>query len=162
MCKECVDKVLYTFDNKPMCADCSLQLLRENISSNRKARIWAVVKLVFLLFFIAIGWAIYSDDPGNWMNAWIYAGIGGLPSALKTSFKESAEERAANAALSKIDPEEGCFQSLFGYIFKFLFALILAPIAAAWFTIKNVWTIIKCTTALKNDRNSYEAPMAQA
>lgn len=162
MCKDCVDAALYTYENKPMCADCLLQMLSENIATNRKARVWAIVKLVFLLFFLLIGLAIYFSDPKELVNAWIYAGIGGLPSALKSSFKESAEERAASAALSKIDPEEGCFQDIVGYLVKFLFALALAPIAAVWFTIKNIITIVKCTNALKSDKASYSILAGQA
>lgn len=161
MCKKCVDSAPFTLDNKPQCNECSLQMLAENIAANKKTKIWSIVKLIFLLFFMLIGLMIYASNPNDIMNAWIYAGIGGLPSALKTFVTRSAEEKWADEAMSRIDPGEGCFQQIVAFIIKIIFAFVFAPVAAVWFIIKNTIAIIKSSRAIKVDREDYDTIQAR-
>lgn len=156
MCKSCVDSAPFEIDHKPQCNECSLQMLTENIAVNKKAKKWAVIKLVFLLFFIFIGLGMYLTDPNYLMNAWITAGIGGLPSALKNFVTRSAEEKLVDEAMSRVDPGEGCFQQILFFIVKIVFAFLLAPVAAIWFTIKNIITITKTKRAIKEDQEDYD------
>ncbi len=160
MCKQCVDEAVFNVDNKPQCNECSLQMLSENIAVNKKAKTWSIVKLVFLLIFIFIGLTIFMST-GDIANAWIYAGIGGLPSALKTFMRRSAEERLADEAMSRVDPGEGCFQQMIGIIVKIIFAFLCAPIAAVWFTIKHIITITKTSKAIKDDQEDYDTIMSK-
>ena len=143
---------MFKVDNKPLCNECSLQQLEENIAANKKAKVWSVVKLIFLLFFMSLGLMIYLSDPNDLVNAWIYAGIGGLPSALKNFVTRSAEEKWADEAMSRVDPGEGCFQQMLAFAIKVIFAFLLAPVAAIWFIIKNSITIAKSSRAIKEDR----------
>ena len=156
MCKSCVDTAPFTLDNKPQCNECSLQMLAENIAANKKTKVWSIVKLIFLLFFMFIGLSIFMST-NDIMNAWIYAGIGGLPSALKNFVTRSAEEKWADEAMSRIDPGEGCFQQIVAFIIKIIFAFLLAPIAAIWFVIKNSIAIAKSSRAIKADQADYDA-----
>lgn len=156
MCKSCVETAPFTLDNKPQCNECSLQMLAENIAANKKTKVWAIVKLIFLLFFMFIGLSIFMST-NDIMNAWIYAGIGGLPSALKNFVTRSAEEKWADEAMSRIDPGEGCFQQIVAFIIKIIFAFLLAPIAAIWFVIKNSIAIAKSSRAIKADQADYDA-----
>ena len=156
MCKNCVDSAPFTLDNKPQCNECSLQMLAENIAANKKTKIWSIVKLIFLLFFMLIGLMMYLSNPNDIMNAWIYAGIGGLPSALKTFVTRSAEEKWADEAMSRVNPGEGCFQQMVAFIIKIIFALVFAPVAAIWFTIKNSIAIAKSSRAIKADQEDYD------
>ena len=161
MCKSCVDSAPFTLDNKPQCNECSLQMLAENIAANKKTKIWSIIKLIFLLFFMLIGLMIYASNPNDIMNAWIYAGIGGLPSALKTFVTRSAEEKWADEAMSRVDPGEGCFQQMVAFIIKIIFAFVFAPVAAVWFIIKNTIAIIKSSRAIKADREDYDTIQAR-
>lgn len=161
MCKSCVDSAPFTLDNKPQCNECSLQMLAENITANKKTKIWSIIKLIFLLFFMFIGLMIYASNPNDIMNAWIYAGIGGLPSALKTFVTRSAEEKWADEAMSRVNPGEGCFQQMVAFIIKIIFAFVFAPVAAVWFIIKNTIAIIKSSRAIKADREDYDTIQAR-
>lgn len=156
MCKKCVDSAPFTLDGKPQCNECSLKMLEENITANRKTKIWSIVKLIFLLFFMFIGIMIYVSNPNDIMNAWIYAGIGGLPSSLKTFMTRSAEEKWADEAMSRVNPSEGCFQQMVAFIIKVIFAFVFAPVAAIWFTIKNSIAIVKSSRAIKADQEDYD------
>ena len=155
MCKKCADSAPFTLDNKPQCNECSLQMLAENIAANKKTRVWSIIKLIFLLFFMSIGLMIYLSNPNDLMNAWIYAGLGGLPSALKTFVTRSAEEKWADEAMSRVNPSEGCFQQMVAFIIKIIFAFVFAPVAAIWFTIKNSIAIAKSARAIKADQEDY-------
>ena len=157
MCKNCTDSAPFAIDNKPQCNECSLVMLDENIAANKKKKTWSIVKLVFLLFFILIGLIMLLSDPNSAMNAWICAGIGGLPSALKTFMTRSAEEKLVDEAMSRVDPGEGLFQQLVAFLVKIIFAFLLAPVAAIWFTIKNILAIIKSSRAIKADQEDYDA-----
>ncbi|WP_373278735.1 TonB family protein [Bacteroides gallinarum] len=156
MCKKCVDSAPFTLDNKPQCNECSLQMLAENIAANKKTKVWSIVKLIFLLFFMSIGLMMYLSNPNDIMNAWIYAGLGGLPSALKTFVTRSAEEKWADEAMSRVNPSEGCFQQMVAFIIKIIFAFVFAPVAAIWFTIKNSIAIAKSSRAIKADQEDYD------
>lgn len=156
MCKKCVDSAPFTLDNKPQCNECSLQMLAENIAANKKTKAWSIVKLIFLLFFMSIGLMMYLSNPNDIMNAWIYAGLGGLPSALKTVVTRSAEEKWADEAMSRVNPSEGCFQQMVAFIIKIIFAFVFAPVAAIWFTIKNSIAIAKSSRAIKADQEDYD------
>ena len=156
MCKNCTDSVLFTVNNKPQCNECSLAMLAENIAANKKKKTWSIVKLVFLLFFILIGLIIYLSDPNSAMDAWICAGIGGLPSALKTFMTRSTEEKLVDEAMSRIDPGEGCTQQIMGLLVGAVFAVLLAPVAAIWFTIKNILAIVRSNRAIQADQEDYD------
>ena len=156
MCKSCTDSAPFTIDNKPQCNECSLVMLAENIAVNKKTKIWSIVKLIFLLFFMFIGLLLFLSDPNYAMNAWICAGIGGLPSALKTFMTRSAEEKLVDEAMSRVDPGEGCFQQIIAFFVKIIFAFVFAPVAAIWFTIKNIISITKSSRAIKADQEDYD------
>ena len=156
MCKTCVDTAPFAINNKPQCNECSLQMLGENISTNKTTKFWSVVKLVFLLLFMSVGLMIYISSPEHIMTAWIIAGIGGLPSALKNFVTRSAEEKWADEIVTRVDPNEGCFQQMFAFFFKVAFAFLLAPVAAIWFTIKNIVAIVKSSRAIKADQADYD------
>lgn len=161
MCKNCVDTAPFTVDNKPQCNECSLQMLDENIAANKKTKTWAIIKLIFLLFFMFIGLGLFMTDPNYAMNAWICAGIGGLPSALKTFMTRSAEEKLVDEAMSRVDPNEGCFQQIVFFFVKIIFAFVFAPVAAIWFTIKNIIAITKCSRAIKADQEDYDTILSR-
>lgn len=156
MCKNCTDSVLFTVNNKPQCNECSLAMLAENIAANKKKKTWSIVKLVFLLFFILIGLIMFLSDPNSAMDAWICAGIGGLPSALKTFMTRSTEEKLVDEAMSRIDPGEGCTQQIMGLLVGAVFAVLLAPVAAIWFTIKNILAIVRSNRAIQADQEDYD------
>ena len=156
MCKSCVDSAPFEIDNKPQCNECSLVMLAENIAANKKTKTWSIVKLIFLLFFMFIGLSLFLSDPNYAMNAWICAGIGGLPSALKTFMTRSAEEKLVDEAMSRVDPNEGCFQQIIFFFVRIIFAFVFAPVAAIWFTIKNIIAITKSSRAIKADQEDYD------
>ena len=161
MCKNCVDTAPFTVDNKPQCNECSLQMLSENIAANKKTKTWSIIKLTFLLFFMFIGLGLFMTDPNYAMNAWICAGIGGLPSALKTFMTRSAEEKLVDEAMSRVDPNEGCFQQIVFFFVRIIFAFVFAPVAAIWFTIKNIIAITKCSRAIKADQEDYDTILSR-
>ena len=97
ICNECADKSEYRIDNVPLCRECNLQLMNANIAESEPTRNWSVVKLIFLLVCVLIGLAAWSGDTGNGNGhiwGWIIAGLGGLPSAMKTAFHRSESEKA--------------------------------------------------------------------
>ena len=157
MCKKCVDSAPFTLDNKPQCDECSLRMLAENIEANKKTKVWAIIKLIFLLFFMSLGLMMYISNPSDIMNPWIYGGLGGLPSALKTFVTRSTEERLADEAMSRVNPTDGCIQQLLAFFIKVIFAFVFAPVAAIWFTIKNSIAIAKASRAIKADQEDYDA-----
>ena len=155
MCKDCTDRSEYTIDNVPLCRECNLQLMNSNIAESEKTRTWSIVKLVFLLICVMIGWVAWSGDTGDGNGhiwGWIIAGFGGLPSALKTFFHRSEAEKAVADIHTRVDPENGCMQEIIWFILALVFSFVFAPIAAVWFIIKNSSKIISNTNFLNKER----------
>lgn len=155
MCRSCVDESTHTYDNKPICRDCTSKLLYENIEIYKKEISWSKIKLAFLIFFLVLGIIIYINDKNQAMTAWIIAGIGGIPSIAKGVFKKSAEEKAMDTFMIRTNAEDGCLQMLFAFLFRLVLTMLLAPIAAIFFCIKNWANINKCQTALDSDQAAY-------
>lgn len=155
ICNECADKSEYRIDNVPLCRECNLQLMNANIAESESTRNWSVVKLIFLLVCVLIGLAAWSGDTGNdnghiW--GWIIAGLGGLPSAMKTAFHRSESEKAVADAHIRVDAENGCIYEVMWFIVALVFSFALAPIAAIWYIIKNTLKIISNNNFLKKER----------
>ena len=155
MCNECVDKSEYRIDNVPLCRECNLQLMNANISESESTRTWSIVKLVFLLVCVFIGWVAWSGDTvdGNghiW--GWIIAGFGGLPSAMKMAFHRSDSEKAVADAHIRVDAENGCMYEIVWFVVAVVLSFAFAPIAAVWFIIKNTLKIISTSNFLNKER----------
>lgn len=162
LCSKCVDESVYTFENKPMCKDCTINYLSGNIEGYKKEISWSKIKLVVLIVFLVLGLVIYISDKNNVMTAWIIAGIGGIPSIAKGVFKKSAEEKAMDTFMVRTNAEDGCLQMLFAFIFRLALTMLLAPIAAIFFCIKNWASISKCQTALEKDQAVYNKLVSSA
>lgn len=155
ICNECADKSEYRIDNVPLCRECNLQLMNANIAESESTRNWSVVKLIFLLVCVLIGLAAWSGDTGNGNGhiwGWIIAGLGGLPSAMKTAFHRSESEKAVADAHIRVDAENGCIYEVMWFIVALVFSFALAPIAAIWYIIKNTLKIISNNNFLKKER----------
>jgi hypothetical protein len=155
ICNECADKSEYRIDNVPLCRECNLQLMNANIAESESTRNWSVVKLIFLLVCVLIGLAAWSGDTGNGNGhiwGWIIAGLGGLPSAMKTAFHRSESEKAVADAHIRVDAENGCIYEVMWFIVALVFSFALAPVAAIWYIIKNTLKIISNNNFLKKER----------
>jgi len=155
ICNECADKSEYRIDNVPLCRECNLQLMNANIAESESTRNWSVVKLIFLLICVLIGLAAWSGDTGNGNGhiwGWIIAGLGGLPSAMKTAFHRSDAEKAAADIHVRVDAENGCMYEVMWFFIALVFSFALAPIAAVWYIIKNTLKIISNNNFLKKER----------
>lgn len=157
MCSKCVEKATYTYNNKPMCKDCTVRMLSENIEGYEKEISWSTIKLVLLIVFLVFGVIIYFADKDNGLMAWFVAGIGGIPSVAKGVFKKRAEEKAMDEFMIRTNAEDGCLQMLFAFLARIALTMLLAPIAAIFFIIKNLTTISKSKSALAQAQTEYNA-----
>ena len=155
MCRKCVDESTHTYNNKPMCRDCTLKMLSERIEAYKKEISWSQIKLVLLIVFLVLGLIIYINDHNNGLTAWIIAGIGGIPSVAKGVFKKSPEERAMDTFMVRTNAEDGCLQMLFIFIVRIALTILFAPLAAIFFCIKNWSNISKCKSAIESDQADY-------
>jgi hypothetical protein len=162
MCSKCVNESTHTYDNKPMCKDCTAKMLSERIEAYKKEISWSQIKLVLLIVFLVLGLFIYISDPNNGFTAWVVAGIGGIPSVAKGVFKKSPEERVMDEFMVRTNAEDGCLQILFLFIFRVALTMLFAPLAAIFFCIKNFTNINKYKSALADDQATYDRIVSPA
>ena len=82
--QNCLNGSIYSYDGKPLCHDCNLKAAEDEMSTLGRRKVWALIKCIFVLVFMILGFSIWQST-GDAMNAWIYAGIGGIPSAFKST-----------------------------------------------------------------------------
>lgn len=157
ICNECADKSEYRMDNIPLCRDCNLQVMQKQISESESTRTWAWVKLIFLLICIGFAWMVYSSSTNNdqIIAAWIIAGFGGLPSAMRMAFHRSEPDKALMDLHTRVDPGNGCMQEIIWFIVALLLSFAFAPIMAVVFVFKNLSLIISNSNFLKDERVRY-------
>lgn len=153
ICKQCVDNSIYTYDGRPLCYDCNLQAAREEMDSFGRKKVWSMIKCIFVLVFMLIGFAIWQST-GDAMNAWIYAGIGGIPSAFKSTRSASSPRVVSGDFIDTL------FYPFLFFIIKLMIILALAPIAAFFLVIINLSDFFKSSSALKKAREAYDFLLA--
>lgn len=148
LCQNCLNSSVYSYDGKPLCYDCNLKAAEEEISTLGRRKVWALIKCIFVLAFMILGFSIWQST-GDAMNAWIYAGIGGIPSAFKST-KSSREVRVISN-----DIIDSLFYPFLMLLIRLALIIALAPIAAVFLVIMNLVTFFKTSSALKDTKNTY-------
>lgn len=148
LCQNCLNSSVYSYDGKPLCYDCYLKAAEEEISTLGRRKVWALIKCIFVLAFMILGFSIWQST-GDAMNAWIYAGIGGIPSAFKST-KSSREVRVISN-----DIIDSLFYPFLMLLIRLALIIALAPIAAVFLVIMNLVTFFKTSSALKDTKNTY-------
>lgn len=148
LCQNCLNSSVYSYDGKPLCHDCNLKAAEEEISTLGRRKVWSLVKCIFVLAFMILGFSIWQST-GDAMNAWIYAGIGGIPSAFKST-KSSRETRVISSDLI-----DSLFYPFVQLLVRLALIIALAPIASFFLVIMNLVTFFKTSNALKDTKNAY-------
>lgn len=148
LCQNCLNSSVYSYDGKPLCHDCNLKAAEEEISTLGRRKVWALIKCIFVLAFMILGFSIWQST-GDAMNAWIYAGIGGIPSAFKST-KSSREVRVISN-----DIIDSLFYPFLMLLIRLALIIALAPIASFFLVIMNLVTFFKTSGALKETKNAY-------
>lgn len=148
LCQNCLNSSVYSYDGKPLCYDCNLKAAEEELSTLGRRKVWALIKCIFVLAFMILGFSIWQST-GDAMNAWIYAGIGGIPSAFKST-KSSREVRVISN-----DIIDSLFYPFLMLLIRLALIIALAPIAAVFLVIMNLVTFFKTSSALKDTKNTY-------
>ncbi|WP_299091822.1 hypothetical protein [uncultured Bacteroides sp.] len=148
LCQNCLDSSVYSYDGKPLCYDCNLKAAEDEMSTLSRRKVWVLIKFIFVLAFMILGFAIWQST-GDAMNAWIYAGIGGIPSAFKST---KSSERVRVVSNDIIDT---LFYPFIALLIRLALIIVLAPIAAIFLVIMNLVTFFKTSSALKNTKNMY-------
>lgn len=55
LCQTCLNNSVYSYDGKPLCHDCNLKAAEEEISTLGRRKVWALVKCIFVLAFMILG-----------------------------------------------------------------------------------------------------------
>lgn len=148
LCQNCLNSSVYSYDGKPLCHDCNLKAAEEEISTLGRRKVWSLVKCIFVLAFMILGFFIWQST-GDAMNAWIYAGIGGIPSAFKST-KSSRETRVVSS-----DIIDSLFYPIMQLLVRLALIIAFAPIASFFLVIMNLVTFFKTSNALKDTKNAY-------
>ena len=148
LCQNCLNSSVYSYDGKPLCYDCNLKAAEEELSTLGRRKVWALIKCIFVLAFMILGFSIWQST-GDAMNAWIYAGIGGIPSAFKST-KSSREVRVISN-----DIIDSLFYPFLMLLIQLALIIAFAPIAAVFLVIMNLVTFFKTSSALKDTKNTY-------
>lgn len=149
LCRECMDKAIYTYNGKVVCMNCSKPMAEEELNDARKARLWSLVKFIFSGLFLGIGLIAYSSG-ADIMNVWIIAGVAGIPTAFKGS-RRSREQRLIDDFNDsrKSDMIDLMFGWAFRLLFKLVFIIALAPICAVFTFFSNLIKFAKSGKQIK-------------
>lgn len=157
VCKDCKESSLYNYDNKPLCIDCNLAYMSENIANLKSVKRWSGVKFVLLFIILAIAvsvWQSNPDDSNAIVSAWMVAAIGGFFSSM-SSMRRSASEKAADDLYTKLNPSDGLMNEGMGCFMRILLALLFAPIYTVTFTVKNLYRWISSRNSLSKAEAEY-------
>jgi len=156
LCRDCVDSSAYTENNHPLCYDCNLKQAASDLADAKTKRIWSLVKLVFGSSFLLLGLSIYSST-GDIMNAWIYAGIAGIPAAFKST-RDSRREQVRKGVRDALttDMVDSMSNTFMDLLIRILAIILLAPITAAFAAIKNLFIFIGSFGKIKKAQNIYD------
>lgn len=149
LCRECMDKAIYTYNGKVVCMNCSKPMAEEELNDARKARLWSLVKCIFSGLFLGIGLIAYSGG-ADIINVWIIAGVAGIPTAFKGS-RRSREQRLIDDFNDsrKSDMMDLMFGWAFRLLFKLAFIIALAPICAVFTFFNNLIKFAKSGKQIK-------------
>lgn len=156
LCQDCVANAAYAWDNHPLCHDCSLKAATEELSAAKSQKVWSLVKFLFASFFLLLGFVIYSST-GDIMNAWIPAGIAGIPSAFRST-RDSHREKVRKGVRDALttDVVDTSFNFFTDILVKLLLIIFLAPITATFFAIKHLFLFIGSFSKVKRAQESYD------
>lgn len=157
MCKDCKDLSVYTFDNKPLCIDCNIQFMEQQIQHLQLKKHKSIVKFFILAVIVLIALSIFTTDPQNTdviITAWIVASIGGIFTTLSMT-KRSETEKAVDDLYTKLYPDDGLMNEGVGCLTRLLGAFLFAPIVTAFYTIKHLTIWLSSSSKLKSARNEY-------
>ena len=155
LCQNCLNGSIYSYDGKPLCHDCNLKAAEDEMSTLGRRKVWALIKCIFVLAFMILGFAIWQST-GDAMNAWIYAGIGGIPSAFKSTKSSGGMRVASNDIIDTL------FYPFIALLIRLAIIIALAPLAAVFLVIMNLVTFFKTSSALKDTKNTYAFQMSSA
>lgn len=155
LCKKCVDNTIYRIENRPLCHDCSLKLAKSELSEARTRKVWSLVKFIFGASFLLLGYSIYSST-GDPVNAWIYAGIAGIPAAFKST-RASRREKIRNDIQDTLtnDVTDLAFSWIFRFLIRVALIVFLAPIMATFAALKNLFAFIGSFSAVNKAKQAY-------
>ena len=148
LCQNCLNGSIYSYDGKPLCHDCNLKAAEDEMSTLGRRKVWALIKCIFVLVFMILGFSIWHST-GDAMNAWIYAGIGGIPSAFKSTKSSGGMRVVSNDIIDSL------FYPFIMLLIRLAIIIALAPIAAVFLVIMNLVTFFKTSSALKDTKNTY-------
>ena len=146
--QNCLNGSIYSYDGKPLCHDCNLKAAEDEMSTLGRRKVWALIKCIFVLVFMILGFSIWHST-GDAMNAWIYAGIGGIPSAFKSTKSSGGMRVVSNDIIDSL------FYPFIMLLIRLAIIIALAPIAAVFLVIMNLVTFFKTSSALKDTKNTY-------
>lgn len=155
LCKECFDGAFYKINGKPICNDCTTELLRTDIETSRKQKLTSTIVLVLCLTCFIIGLVMWANAGNgdkateNKINAWIVMGLGGLPTVLKTMFTKTPEQKIQDAVDDATSDDSGCSNMLVRFGVKLVMSLAFAPITAVWYIITNSINIVSMGNRIK-------------
>lgn len=156
LCRDCVDNSAYTIDNHPLCHDCNLKQASADLSAAKSRKIWSLVKFIFGASFLLLGVTIYSSS-GDVMNAWIYAGIAGIPAAFKST-RDSRREQVRKGVRDALttDMMDSISNTFIDLLVRVAAIIILAPITATFAAIKNLFIFVGSFGKVKNAQLAYD------
>lgn len=154
LCTDCVNKSYYAIDNKPLCHSCNLTIAESELRRLKKEKTWTTVKLCFVVVFMVLGIIIFLTS-GDLMNGWIYFGLGGIPSAFRST-RQTREQRYAEAVHDRVSPGDSLFASLIFFIVRLFIILAIAPIASLYLSISNAIRLKKNKKQLQETEEAYQ------
>lgn len=160
LCKDCTTNAVYSFDNKPVCLNCSENIAQEDLSNAQKSKNINLGKAIFSGVFLLIALIVYAsgNEP---MAAWCIAGIAGIPAAFKAS-RRSKEQRIMDEVHDR--HESDMMSLMMGWfirlIIKVAVIIALAPICAAYSFVSSLVKFFNGNKKISEAQNAYDVVMA--
>ena len=133
----------------------SLKQAMADLADAKSKKVWSLIKFIFGGSFLLLGICIYSST-GDIMNAWIYAGIAGIPAAFRST-RDSKREQVRKGVRDALttDVVDTSFNFFGDILARILAILLLAPITATFSAIKNLFVFIGSFSKIKHAQEVY-------
>ena len=60
LCQNCLNSSVYSYDSKPLCHDCNLKAAEDEMSTLSRRKVWVLIKCIFVLVFMILGFSIWQ------------------------------------------------------------------------------------------------------
>jgi len=152
LCPDCIEKSELIIENRSLCRTCNYSTISNMLEKDKSAKKWLIVRLIFNGFFLLVGTSIFILEGVDGLPVIIFImAISGIPTAWRAMSSDSPEDKLKTTIQDATAVDGGFTNSIFRFIFKVIFVLVIGAIIAPFLLIVNIVKLAKCRKRIEEN-----------